>query len=61
MNQITVNGKKLITIEAAAVELGVSYSTVRRLISAGELARVRVLGRWLIDCTSLEKARDRLA
>ncbi len=55
---LTINGLKLISQEGAAHELGCSMSTVRRLVLSGQLQRVRVLGRWLIDCTTVDKVKE---
>jgi hypothetical protein len=54
-NTISVNGMQLITQEGACVALDCSMSTLRRLVIADRLRRVRVLGRWLIDWSSIQK------
>jgi hypothetical protein len=53
-NIISVNGKQLISLEGAAVALDLSLSTIRRMVKASQLRRVRVLGRWLVDWSSIE-------
>jgi hypothetical protein len=57
-NIISVNGKQLISLEGAAVALDLSLSTIRRMVKASRLRRVRVLGRWLVDWSSIETILD---
>jgi excisionase family DNA binding protein len=59
VQRVPVRGKAMISVSAAAEELGVSLSTVWRMIRRGELPTVRVGRRRFLARSALSEKRIR--